>query len=345
MASQEKNSHLASSREAEPAKQQQNAFAQLMASKGRPKPKPRPRGGGAFRGIADAGFRKFQSREALGMYIDNPAAFMGTMTLGSTTGAGGNANANAALTVAGQVISYSDNFVRIHDKFPKASVHCLLLPRDRSIYKEHPIVLLSRRDAEGVAFLETVRAEAEKLKGIVAGELRRRFGQFSAADAKREAVLRGDAEPTAGQLPTGRDWSKEVIVGVHARPSMSHVHVHVFSRDMHSEKLRHRKHYNSFTTPFLVRLDEFPLAPDDPRQPYAGRAQGGLSADMANDADGDNTGDSGNDGSEGESEGKRQHLDYLQNDMRCWRCGKNFGNKFQELKRHLDIEFEAWKKE
>ncbi|CAK7237637.1 aprataxin-like protein [Sporothrix eucalyptigena] len=284
-----------------------------MASKGKPKPKPRPRGG-AFRGIADAGFRKFQSREALGMYIDNPSAYMGTRQLGSTP-----ANADSALTVAGQVICYDDHFVSIHDKFPKASVHALLLPRDPDVYKEHPIVLLSRRDEAGEAFRQAVCVEAEKLRTILAGELQRRFGQFSAADAAREAVLRGDAE-LDGELPAGRDWSKEVIMGVHARPSMNHVHVHVFSRDMHSEKMRHRKHYNSFTTPFLVQLDEFPLAPDDPRQPFAVRTQGGLSSETADDA-GDNR------------------------DMKCWRCGRNFGNRFQELKRHLDVEFEAWKKE
>ncbi|CAK7211435.1 aprataxin-like protein [Sporothrix bragantina] len=339
MALQDKDGRSEDSNETGAQKQPQNAFSQLMASKGRPKPKPRPRGG-AFRGIADAGFRKFQSREALGIYIENPAAYMGTKTLGSTTGP----NADASLTITGQVIAYSDDFVSIHDKFPKASVHCLLLPRDQAICKEHPVVLLSRRDAEGLAFLETVRAEAEKLKAIVAGELRRQFGQYSAADAAREAVLRGDVEPPEGKLPAGRDWSKEVIVGVHARPSMSHVHVHVFSRDMHSEKMRHRKHYNSFTTPFLVRLDEFPLAADDPRQPYAVRVQGGLSAETANDAD-DHMSDGGNNGGEGEGKDKRQHLDYLQSDMKCWRCGKSFGNRFQELKRHLDVEFEAWKKE
>ncbi|CAK7244963.1 MAG: aprataxin-like protein [Sporothrix thermara] len=315
-----------------------------MASRGRPASKPLPRGG--FRGVAGAVHHKFPSREALGMYIDNPAAFMGSRTLGSTTGP----NADAAITITGSVISYSDAFVSIHDKFPKASVHCLLLPRDRTVCRDHPIVLLSRRDAAGAAFLEAVRAEAEKLRTVVAGELRRRFGQFSAADAAREAVLRGDVEAPEGQLPAGRDWSKEVVMGVHARPSMSHVHVHVFSRDMHSDRLRNRKHYNSFTTPFLVQLDEFPLAPDDPRQPFAVPAPGCLSAETANDA-GDNSGGDGSDNndSEGEGEGeggaKKQHLDYLQSDMKCWRCNKNFGNRFQELKRHLDVEFEAWKRQ
>lgn len=327
-----------------------------MASKGKPKPKPPRARGGSFRGIADAGFRKFQSREALGMYIDNPGAYMGTKSYGATGG-----DPNAALTVTGQVIYYSDSFVAIHDKFPKASVHCLLLPRDPRFYSQHPVFLLSRRDDIGKAFLHAIRAEAEKLRTIVASELRRRLGKFSAADALREAVLRGEADITdtnSTELPAGRDWSKDVVLGVHARPSMSHLHVHVFSRDMHSEKVRNRKHYNSFTTPFLVPLDEFPLAADDPRQPHDARMMHGGSgmftgsaedAGDANDSDQDSGGEAYGDNGWGNNNSTRRephhHLNYLQSDMKCWRCGKNFGNRFQELKRHLDVEFEAWKRE
>ncbi|KAH8167805.1 hypothetical protein CIB48_g429 [Xylaria polymorpha] len=36
---------------------------------------------------------------------------------------------------------------------------------------------------------------------------------------------------------------------------------------------------------------------------------------------------------------------YLNGDMRCWRCGKNFGNQFKKLKDHLTGEFEDWKKQ
>lgn len=33
---------------------------------------------------------------------------------------------------------------------------------------------------------------------------------------------------------------------------------------------------------------------------------------------------------------------YLKGDMRCWRCGRNFGNKFKALKEHLEKEKEEW---
>jgi aprataxin len=35
----------------------------------------------------------------------------------------------------------------------------------------------------------------------------------------------------------------------------------------------------------------------------------------------------------------------LKKDLVCWRCGKGFGGRFAELKRHLEEEFEAWRAE
>lgn len=98
------------------------------------------------------------------------------------------------------------------------------------------------------------------------------------------------------------------MVGVHAVPSMANLHIHVISVDRHSEKLKHRKHYNSFSTPFFVPLEDFPLSAGDERR-WPGR------------------------------EG------YLKRDFSCWRCGVNFGTGFKKLKDHLEEEFEEWKRE
>jgi aprataxin len=114
--------------------------------------------------------------------------------------------------------------------------------------------------------------------------------------------------PAGDDLPPGRDWEKDVMVGIHAHPSMSHLHVHVLSVDRFSECMKHRKHYNSFATPFFVPLEDFPLAQDDPRR-HPGR------------------------------EG------YLNSDLKCWRCGRNFGGAFKTLDEHLKEEFEKWKAE
>lgn len=231
-------------------------------------------------------------RDGLGVYLANPPF---------------------SPSVASQVIFHNDAFVAIHDLYPKATVHGLLLPRAPAVNRLHPFDALSQRDP---ALLASVRAAAARLRELVAKELQRRLGRFSASDAKRNAVLDGDADKETNVdeqghlvLPPGRDWAKDVKVGVHAVPSMNHLHVHVLSRDMHSEKLKHRKHYNSFTTDFFVDLDDFPLAEDDWR-----RQRGA-------------------------------HSHWPERPMVCWRCGRDFGNRFKELKAHLEDEFDEWKRE
>ncbi|PTB62863.1 HIT-like protein [Trichoderma citrinoviride] len=226
----------------------------------------------------------FKNRMALGAYIDAPESFPPSV-----------------------VIYHNADFVVIHDRFPKATVHILLLPRSPQHRLLHPFEAL-----QDVEFLGKVRAETERLKVLAAGELQRRLGRFSRADARREAVLNGEEEEAdLPQLPRGRNWLAEIRCGVHAVPSMGHMHVHVFSRDMHSPCMKHRKHYNSFNTPFLVDIADFPLARED-----VGRGRGDA-----------------------------REQGFMKRDLVCWRCGRNFGNRFKELKGHLEDEFEQWKRE
>jgi aprataxin len=219
-------------------------------------------------------------RDGLGVYLDDPASFP-----------------------ASRVIYFNDDFVAINDLYPKSSIHTLLLPRSRKHNLLHPFEAF-----EDPAFLASVQREVINLKTLVASELRRRFGSDSAADARREAVLNGDAEPEGDELPPGRDWMADIKTGIHAHPSMNHLHIHVLSRDMHSPCLHHRKHYNSFNTPFLIDVADFPLEKDDPRL-HPG------------------------------------HAGYMRRDLVCWRCGANFKNQFKKLNEHLGVEFEAWKKQ
>ena len=267
--------------------------------------------------------RQNQGRDGLGAYLADP---------GSQAAAGG-----------GRVVFWDDEFVAIQDLYPKASVHCLLLVRDPVLRRRHPFDAFGGPpndpdpDPASAALLAAARPRAARLKSFVAKELQRRFGPFSRLDARREAVLSGeeavpdpdpvpeaevnasDGTPSDQQhqqqqqqrkLPPGRDWEAEVLVGVHAHPSMNDLHVHVVSRDLRSPSLRHRRHYNAFATPFLVPLADLPLAADDPRR-HPGR----------------------------DGEG------YLAADLRCWRCGANFGNRFARLKEHLEVEFDAWKRQ
>ncbi|KAF4509649.1 hypothetical protein G6O67_003797 [Ophiocordyceps sinensis] len=212
--------------------------------------------------------------------------------------------ADPASQPASVVVAHDKDFVVIRDAYPKATVHVLLLPRDPRLALRHPFDALA-----DPAVLAAVRERASSLRVLAAAELRRRLGRHSASDAARQAVLDGvaPAPPSGPGLPPGRDWAADVVCGVHAVPSMRHLHIHVLSRDMHSPALRHRKHYNSFATPFFVDLADFPLADDDPRRDPAA-------------------------------------MGYMGRDLKCWRCDGNFGNQFKRFKEHLDAEFDVWKR-
>ncbi|KAI5251527.1 HIT-like protein [Aureobasidium subglaciale] len=198
------------------------------------------------------------------------------------------------------VLFNNDKAVIIEDMFPKSSIHLLVLPKsERKVL--HPF------DAfEDPKLLANIKVEVERAKKMVASELRRKYGQFSKSEKPRIAAR--DADDAPDDLPEGRDWMKEIITGVHAVPSMNHVHVHVLSRDMVNECLKRSAHYNSFTTSFLVPLEKFPLAKDDPVREIG-------------------------------------YGPWHAVDLICWRCKQNFGNKMSKFKVHLAEEHDKWKRE
>lgn len=199
------------------------------------------------------------------------------------------------------VILHNERVVLIRDAFPKATVHLLLLPRDPAKRDLHP------RDAlDDQVFLDMVRTEAATAVKLAASELSRLISPYSESCKARIAAMESDEPPDI--LPSGRDFSREFRVGIHAHPSMNHLHIHIISRDMHSDRLKHQKHYNSFNTDFFIPLEDFPLAKDDLRRD--------VGYQNAN----------------------------LKKEYKCWRCGKMFGNKFKQLKEHLEDEFEAWRR-
>jgi aprataxin len=251
-----------------------------------PKPKlPKPNPTASIPRHASKAGNIFKNRDGLRVYTLNPEKFPPE-----------------------RVVYHTPSFVVINDMYPKATVHLLILPRDEERMNRHPFDALADTN-----FLEELKVEVRKCEELAAAELRRKYGALSASskaynDAMEKALSSDDDPPNHSDLPPGRNWSLEVHSGIHAHPSMNHLHIHVISRDMHSPCLKHRKHYNSFNTPFFVPIDDFPLAEDDDRR-HPGR------------------------------EG------YMSSDMKCWRCGKNFGNQFARLKQHLEVEWEVWKKE
>ncbi|KAH6634804.1 hypothetical protein B0J18DRAFT_461954 [Chaetomium sp. MPI-SDFR-AT-0129] len=266
-----------------------NAFTELMA------PKPKAPVSQQPQSLANKASQVIRGRwrGALVEYIDHPERF------------------------PNEVLRVTTNTVLIKDAFPKATVHLLLLPRSPAHYLLHPHTAFMDKE-----FLAMMREEAAVGVRLATAELSRRLGSFSATNRARDAALNhlndvsagdddtGEAKPIEElPLPTARDYESEILVGTHAHPSMAHLHVHIVSRDMHSDRMRHRKHYNSFTTPFLVPLADQPLAADDAR-----RETGYQNANLGR-------------------------------ELVCWRCGRVFGNKFAELKKHLETEFVRWREE
>jgi len=179
------------------------------------------------------------------------------------------------------VVRFDDDFVIIKDLYPKATVHLLILPRDLTKRVEHPV--LAFQDDE---FLNRCRDEATKWR------------TYAAQLLKNAICPNNDGQDDY-------DWESNVLIGIHAQPSMEHLHIHVLSRDLHSDCMQERTNYTSFTTPFFVPLEDLPLGEDE----IASR----LSA-------------------------IRQRV------MTCRRCDETF-TSFASLKTHLSLEFDRWKYE
>ncbi|CAD0081579.1 unnamed protein product [Aureobasidium vineae] len=199
-----------------------------------------------------------------------------------------------------RVLFNNENAVIIQDMFPKSSVHLLVLPKSKRNVL-HPF-----KAFEDPELLADIKVEVERAKQMVASELRRKYGQFSKSEQAR--IQARDADDPPNVLPAGRDWMKEIITGIHAVPSMNHLHVHVMSKDMVNDCLTRSAHYNSFQTSFLVPLEEFPLPEDDPVRQIG-------------------------------------YGPWHTVDLVCWRCKKNFSNKVTKLKAHLAEEHDQWKRE
>ncbi|KAK0714534.1 HIT-like domain-containing protein [Lasiosphaeris hirsuta] len=261
----------------ESAEKKRNAFTELMAPK--PKAAKADTADSSIHGkkLSQALKRLGNWRGALLEYIQHPEHFS-------------------------SVVRVTPNTVLIRDMYAKATIHLLLLPRSPAHYDLHP-----HKAFEDAAFLAMMKEEAASAARLATAELARQLSPFSATSKTRNDAM--DAGVPFADLPPGRDYLPDIQVGIHAHPSMSHLHVHIISRDSHSDMLKHRKHYNSFHTPFFIPLADYPLPEDDVRR---------------------------------QSSFQNANLDA---EFVCWRCGEAFGRKFSELKKHLEVEFQLWKAE
>ncbi|KAH9484331.1 Aprataxin [Psilocybe cubensis] len=130
---------------------------------------------------------------------------------------------------------HSPKNIIIFDAFPKSVFHFLILPRVQepklNTATLHSLrTLLGAGDREQAKEVVTAMAEeAKALKEEIQEEMMQRFG-----------------------------FKWDVWTGFHGAPSMHHMHLHVISADLISEKMKHKKHYNSFHPKlgFFLHIDD-----------------------------------------------------------------------------------------
>ena len=118
-----------------------------------------------------------------------------------------------------QWIYFEDEHTRvIYDAYPKANVHLLVLPLND---------LLPTQVSE--------------------------FNLHHLPELKKaHNIARGIAE-CINERHGVKFWNCKI--GYHAKPSMSDLHIHIITQDFDSEKLKNKKHWNSFNTEFFVPID------------------------------------------------------------------------------------------
>ncbi|KII88600.1 hypothetical protein PLICRDRAFT_698957 [Plicaturopsis crispa FD-325 SS-3] len=184
--------------------------------------------------------------------------------------------------------SHTQTSLTIFDCYPKSIFHFLILPRVQPDLPAKTLStlksLLKGDRARAKSVLEDLRNEAEALKVTIEEEMVSKYG-FK--------------------------WG--IWTGFHAVQSMEHMHLHVISDDLVSERLKNKKHYNSFHPKlgFFLHLEDV-LSWFDAEPSYYDTM----------------------------SELKEsQYEPLLKDDMECWRCG--FTSKklnLPTLKKHLQEE-------
>lgn len=162
----------------------------------------------------------------------------------------------------------------IYDGFPKAKYHFLVLPRipfklegtgpvGATIAPPPKLSLAGGKLTQGTsakgqsvpnAHLKSIRSLlASPYAAVVLQKLREQSGEV--VKLIQEEMRHCPLLSSAGEQTCGVSWG--VRVGFHAVPSMDTVHLHVLSDDFVSERLKHKKHYQSFhpTAGFWLDLD------------------------------------------------------------------------------------------
>ncbi|OWB57677.1 hypothetical protein B5S28_g3641 [[Candida] boidinii] len=136
-----------------------------------------------------------------------------------------------------------ENVIIIKDQFPKSVCHYLIIPKSKKFTNLNPIIAF-----DDLEFRELISIYITKAKELVKNDFLSRF-QIKDVDDTYEFNI-----------------DDYITVGCHTIPSLVNLHIHVITNDFKSDRLKNRKHYNSFNTDFLIKFSEFPLSKDDFRR-------------------------------------------------------------------------------
>ncbi|KAJ3810646.1 HIT-like domain-containing protein [Lentinula aff. lateritia] len=133
------------------------------------------------------------------------------------------------------LFSSSSKSLTIYDSFPKSIFHFLVLPRVQSG---------SSIDIDDLESLKTLFARDKEDAKIILSALNE-----DAQGVKREIEQ---------EMQTRYGFKWPIWIGFHGAPSMHHLHLHVISSDLCSERLKNKKHYNSFHPKlgFFLHIDD-----------------------------------------------------------------------------------------
>ncbi|KAG5727674.1 Transcription factor [Termitomyces sp. T112] len=186
------------------------------------------------------------------------------------------------------LFSHSSNSLVIYDTYPKSIFHFLLLPRVKPSL-----------NADTLTSLRTLlRGDKEHAKKVIIS---------LSEDA---ATLRKEIE---GEMFKRYGFKWGIWTGFHAAPSMPHLHLHVLSSDLRSDRMKSKKHYNSFhpKAGFFLDIDEVMSWFDAEESYFSTKAK----------------------------LDPKHYEALLKEDLVCFHCGSSMKN-IPTLKAHLDEEWD-----
>ncbi|KAF8212293.1 HIT-like domain-containing protein [Mycena galopus ATCC 62051] len=140
------------------------------------------------------------------------------------------AQTNPAKIPPSILFSHSPTSLTIHDAFPKGIFHFLILPR-----VQEPFTVSDLTD----------------LRTLLRGDKARAKQVISALNEDAKALRKEIEEEMLSRY--GFKWG--IWTGFHGAPSMAHLHLHVLSDDLLSDRMKNKKHYNSFRPKLGFFLD------------------------------------------------------------------------------------------